>query len=200
MIPAGRGSRSRPARRCRRRTGGVGRGGSAPRPARAPRMAPVAGGNSIALPYVEMRFAPSMLARRLRDAPCGDSGCPLWRVHLDAERALRRWFGFPFVRAETGGPGRRREPPMLDHREPSGQRACARDPADRDRKVPTPLHPSITGFGRGSSRPRGIEYPEHSAGLSHAPASAATSLHCSCSWGGRRCHGSIVGERLLEPE
>ena len=59
---------------------------------------PAAGGNSIIPPYVEKRFQPGALATRLRDAHCGDRRCPWCSEHLDAEKALKRWFGFPAFR------------------------------------------------------------------------------------------------------
>ena len=57
---------------------------------------PVAGGNSIIPPYVEKRFSPSLLAVRLRDSHCGDSGCPWCSERLDPVKALGRWFGHWF--------------------------------------------------------------------------------------------------------
>ena len=59
---------------------------------------PAAGGNSIIPPYVEKRFEPSRLAAELRDAHCGDCGCPWCSEHLDPAKALKRWFGFPDFR------------------------------------------------------------------------------------------------------
>ena len=59
---------------------------------------PTAGGNSIVPPYVEKRFQPGKLATRLRDAHCGDRGCPWCSEHLDAGKALNRWFGFSAFR------------------------------------------------------------------------------------------------------
>ena len=59
---------------------------------------PAAGGNSIIPPYVEKRFQSGALAARLRDAHCGDRRCPWCSEHLDAEAALKRWFGFPGFR------------------------------------------------------------------------------------------------------
>ena len=56
---------------------------------------PAAGGNSIIPPYVEHRFAPGVLATKLRDAHCGDRGCPWCSERLDAGKALKRWFGYP---------------------------------------------------------------------------------------------------------
>ena len=61
---------------------------------------PAAGGNSIIPPYVEHRFAPGELATKLRDAHCGDRGCPWCSEHLDPARALKRWFGFPGFREQ----------------------------------------------------------------------------------------------------
>ena len=61
---------------------------------------PVAGGNSIIPPYVESRFAPSVLATKLRDAHCGDPSCPWCSERLDAGKALKRWFGFPDFREQ----------------------------------------------------------------------------------------------------
>ena len=61
---------------------------------------PAAGGNSIIPPYVEKRFAPSVLATKLRDAHCGDRNCPWCSEHLDAAKALKRWFGFPGFREQ----------------------------------------------------------------------------------------------------
>ena len=59
---------------------------------------PAAGGNSIIPPYVEKRFEPGVLATKLRDAHCGDRSCPWCSEHLDAGKALKRWFGFPGFR------------------------------------------------------------------------------------------------------
>ena len=61
---------------------------------------PAAGGNSIIPPYVENRFASGALATRLRDARCGDRICPWCSERLDAEKALKRWFGFPGFRKQ----------------------------------------------------------------------------------------------------
>ena len=59
---------------------------------------PAAGGNSIIPPYVEKRFAPSVLATKLRDTPCADRNCSWCSQHLDPDKALQRWFGFPAFR------------------------------------------------------------------------------------------------------
>ena len=59
---------------------------------------PAAGGNSIIPPCVEKRFQPGVLATKLRDAHCGDRSCPWCSEHLDAGKALKRWFGFPGFR------------------------------------------------------------------------------------------------------
>ena len=61
---------------------------------------PVAGGNSIIPPYVENRFAPGVLATKLREAHCGDRNCPWCSEHLDAVAALKRRFGFPGFREQ----------------------------------------------------------------------------------------------------
>ncbi len=61
---------------------------------------PAAGGNSIIPPYVEKRFEPGVLASKLRDAHCGNRSCPWCSEHLDAGRALKRWFGFPDFREQ----------------------------------------------------------------------------------------------------
>ena len=59
---------------------------------------PAAGGNSIIPPYVEKRFGPSTLATKLRDTRCADRNCSWCSEHLDPEKALKRWFGFPAFR------------------------------------------------------------------------------------------------------
>ena len=59
---------------------------------------PVSGGNSIIPPYVEKRFGPGTLATKLRDTRCGDRNCSWCSEHLDPEKALQRWFGFPAFR------------------------------------------------------------------------------------------------------
>ena len=59
---------------------------------------PVAGGKSIIPPYVEKRFEPGILARKLRDTHCGDRNCPWCSEHLDAGKALMRLFRFPSFR------------------------------------------------------------------------------------------------------
>ena len=59
---------------------------------------PAAGGNSIIPPYVEKRFAPGSLATKLRDTRCGDRYCSWCSEHLDPDKALHRWFGFPAFR------------------------------------------------------------------------------------------------------
>ncbi len=61
---------------------------------------PAAGGNSIVPPYVEHRFAPGVLATKLRDAHCGNRNCSWCSEHLDAVKALKRWFGFPAFREQ----------------------------------------------------------------------------------------------------
>ena len=61
---------------------------------------PAAGGNSIIPPYVEKRFRPSVLATQLRAAHCGDRSCLWCSEHLDAGKALKRWFGFPGFREQ----------------------------------------------------------------------------------------------------
>ncbi len=61
---------------------------------------PASGGNSIIPPYVEKRFRPGALATRLRETPCADRRCPWCPEHLDAEIALKRWFGFPAFREQ----------------------------------------------------------------------------------------------------
>ena len=65
---------------------------------------PVAGGNSVIPPYVEYRFNPSRLATRLRDTRCAAPRCPWCCDHLDATKALTRWFGFPGFRDKPEGP------------------------------------------------------------------------------------------------
>ncbi len=66
---------------------------------------PAAGGNSIIPPYVEKRFEPGVLATKLRDAHCGNRSCPWCSEHLDAGRALKRWFGFPGFREQPQSRG-----------------------------------------------------------------------------------------------
>ena len=66
---------------------------------------PAAGGNSIIPPYVENRFEPGVLATKLRDAHCGDRSCPWCSEHLDADKALKRWFGFPGFREQPQSRG-----------------------------------------------------------------------------------------------
>ena len=61
---------------------------------------PAAGGNSIIPPYVEHRFAPGALATKLRDAHCGNRNCSWCSEHLDAETALKHWFGFSGFREQ----------------------------------------------------------------------------------------------------
>ena len=59
---------------------------------------PVAGGNSIIPPYVEKRFAPGILATKLRDTRCEDRNCSWCSEHLDPDKALQRWFGLEAFR------------------------------------------------------------------------------------------------------
>ena len=61
---------------------------------------PAAEGNSIIPPYVEHRFAPGVLATKLREAHCGNRNCSWCSEHLDAVKALKRWFGFPDFREQ----------------------------------------------------------------------------------------------------
>ncbi len=65
---------------------------------------PVAGGKSIIPPYVEHRFAPGRLARRLRETRCEAPACDWCSDRLDPRAALRRLFGFPDFRTEPRGP------------------------------------------------------------------------------------------------
>ena len=64
---------------------------------------PAAGGNSIIPPYVEKRFRPGNLATKLRDTRCEDRDCSWCSEHIDPEKALQRWFGFPSFRDRPRG-------------------------------------------------------------------------------------------------
>ncbi len=61
---------------------------------------PAAGGRSIVPPYVEHRFRVSTLATKLRATSCGDRNCQWCSKHLDASKALNRWFGHPDFREQ----------------------------------------------------------------------------------------------------
>ncbi len=61
----------------------------------------VSGGNSVMPPWVRHQFPESgRLVRRLRDTPCRDPDCRWCRERHDAERELKRWFGFDSFRAQ----------------------------------------------------------------------------------------------------
>ena len=61
---------------------------------------PTAGDKSIIPPYVEHRFAPGVLATKLRDTHCRLRNCPWCSETLDAEKALKHWFGFSGFREQ----------------------------------------------------------------------------------------------------
>ncbi|CAK0752574.1 ATP-dependent DNA helicase RecQ [Gammaproteobacteria bacterium] len=64
----------------------------------------VAGGNSVMPPWVRHQFPEAgILVRRLRDTPCTDPTCPWCSERHDAQRELKRWFGFGAFRAEPAG-------------------------------------------------------------------------------------------------
>ncbi len=61
----------------------------------------VAGGNSILAPWVRHQFpATARLITELRDRPCADPACGYCRETHDAQRQLKRFFGFDDFRAE----------------------------------------------------------------------------------------------------
>ena len=61
----------------------------------------VAGGNSILAPWVRHQFpATARLITELRDRPCADPACSYCRETHDAQRQLKRFFGFDDFRAE----------------------------------------------------------------------------------------------------
>ena len=68
----------------------------------------VSGSNSVMPPWVRYQFPEAgRLVRRLRDTACTDSACAWCRERHDAQKELKRWFGFPSFREEPeheGGP------------------------------------------------------------------------------------------------
>ena len=68
----------------------------------------VSGSNSVMPPWVRYQFPEAgRLVRLLRDIACTDSACTWCRERHDAQKELKRWFGFPSFREEPeheGGP------------------------------------------------------------------------------------------------
>ena len=65
----------------------------------------VSGGKSVMPPWVRHQFpAAGRLVRSLRDDACNDARCAWCRVRHDAERELKRWFGFESFRSEPADP------------------------------------------------------------------------------------------------
>ncbi len=61
----------------------------------------VSAGNSVMPPWVRHQFPEAgRLVRRLRDTPCHEHDCRWCRERHDAERELKRWFGFNSFRAQ----------------------------------------------------------------------------------------------------
>ena len=61
----------------------------------------VAGGNSVMPPWVRHQFPQAgELVRRLRDTACAEPDCAWCRQRHDANRELKRWFGFDGFRPE----------------------------------------------------------------------------------------------------
>ncbi len=61
----------------------------------------VAGGNSVMPPWVRHQFPEAgRLVRRLRDTACSDPACGWCRERHDAQKELKRWFGFDGFRRE----------------------------------------------------------------------------------------------------
>ena len=61
----------------------------------------VAGGNSVMPPWVRHQFPEAgRLVRRLRDTACSDPACGWCRERHDAQKELKRWFGFDGFRPE----------------------------------------------------------------------------------------------------
>ena len=61
----------------------------------------VAGGNSVMPPWVRYQFPEAgQLVRRFRDTACAGPGCDWCRERHDANRELKRWFGFDGFRPE----------------------------------------------------------------------------------------------------
>ena len=72
----------------------------------------VSGGNSVMPPWVRHQFPQAgQLVRRLRDTACADPSCGWCREFHDAEKELKRWFGYDGYRPEPadhdGGPMQR---------------------------------------------------------------------------------------------
>ena len=67
----------------------------------------VAGGKSVMPPWVRHRFPDAgRLVRTLRDSACPDAACRWCRKHHDANRQMKRWFGFDSFRGPCGDDGR----------------------------------------------------------------------------------------------
>ena len=61
----------------------------------------VSGGNSVMPPWVRHQFPEAgRLIRRLRDMPCGEVDCDWCGERHDANKELKRWFGFDDFRPE----------------------------------------------------------------------------------------------------
>ncbi|MYL14016.1 MAG: RecQ family ATP-dependent DNA helicase [Gammaproteobacteria bacterium] len=61
----------------------------------------VAGSNSVMPPWVRHQFPQAgALVRRLRDTACTEADCNWCREHHDANKELKRWFGFDGFRPE----------------------------------------------------------------------------------------------------
>ena len=61
----------------------------------------VAGGNSVMPPWVRHQFPEAgRLVRRLRDTACTDPACGWCREYHDADKELKRWFGYDGFRPE----------------------------------------------------------------------------------------------------
>lgn len=65
----------------------------------------VAGGNSVMPPWVRYQFPQAAeIVRRLRDTACNAPACRWCREHHDAQKELKRWFGFDCFRPEPADP------------------------------------------------------------------------------------------------
>ena len=61
----------------------------------------VSGGNSVMPPWVRHQFPETgKIVRRLRNRPCPEPDCDWCRTRHDAEKELKRWFGFDEFRPE----------------------------------------------------------------------------------------------------
>ena len=86
----------------------------------------VSDGNSVMPPWVRHQFPEAgALVRRLRQTPCGDTGCDWCRERHDACRELARWFGFAAFRPQPAAEDGRSLQQAIVEAALAGEHACS---------------------------------------------------------------------------